>query len=46
MAGIRQIGATKRRTSNQDRWLLKAMEDLLSSNKVFGKKGVFYPSIL
>ncbi len=46
MAGIRQIGATKRRTSNQDRWLLKAMEDLLSSNKVFGKKGVFYPSIV
>jgi len=28
MAGIRQIGATKRRTSNQDRWLLKAMEDI------------------
>ena len=46
MAGIRQIGAKRSRLSNQDRWLLKSMDNLLSSDKVFGKKGVFYPSIV
>ena len=46
MAGIRQIGAKRPRLSNQDRWLLKSMDNLLSSDKVFGKKGVFYPSMI
>ena len=46
MSGIRQIGAKRPRLSNQDRWLLKSMDNLLSSDKVFGKKGVFYPSMI
>ena len=46
MAGIRQIGAKRPRLSNQDRWLLKSMDNLLSSDKVFGKKVVFYPSMI
>ena len=46
MAGIRQIGAKRQRLSNQDRWLLKSMDNLLSSDKVFGKKVVFYPSMI